>query len=56
MAPKEETIGLKELQFDRERDVPTLAKLAERNVRIGTSSWNYPGWVGKVDTDHYSAP
>ena len=27
---------------------PRLASLAERGVRIGTSSWKYPGWVGTI--------
>ena len=25
-----------------------LKKLADRGIYLGTSSWNYPGWLGQV--------
>ena len=32
-----------------------LAKLAGQNVYIGTSSWKYPGWCGRLyDRDRYT--
>lgn len=32
-----------------------LGRLAERGVYLGTSSWKYPGWVGKIyHPDRYS--
>lgn len=30
------------------RLAPKLAKLAERGVYFGTSSWKYPGWLGTI--------
>ncbi len=31
----------------------TLAKCFPSHLRLGTSSWNYPGWVGTVWDDEY---
>ncbi len=36
--------------FDRARLARALARLRDRNVWIGTSSWKYPGWCGQVYT------
>jgi uncharacterized protein YecE (DUF72 family) len=47
---------VEEIRFSAERDVPKLTALAERGVYIGTSSWNYPGWVGQVYLGDYSGP
>jgi uncharacterized protein YecE (DUF72 family) len=33
-----------------------LAKTLPPNLRLGTSSWNYPGWNGLVWDGEYSAP
>lgn len=35
-------------EFNREIHAPMMRKLADRGVYIGTSSWNYPGWLGQV--------
>lgn len=34
--------------FDRDVAAARLAWLAERGVYIGTSSWKYPGWLGRL--------
>ncbi len=35
-------------EFDPERDRATVSRLAREGVFIGTSSWKYPGWIGKL--------
>lgn len=40
--------------FERERDRQRLAALAQKNVYLGTSSWNYEGWRGQVYVGDYS--
>ena len=40
--------------FDRERDKVRLHKLAQKNIYLGTSSWNYEGWRGQVYIGDYS--
>jgi uncharacterized protein YecE (DUF72 family) len=42
------------LTFDVDRDRPKLEKLREKNIWIGTSSWKYQGWLGKVYRADYS--
>jgi uncharacterized protein YecE (DUF72 family) len=37
--------------FDRAWVAPMLARLAERGIFIGTSSWKYPGWCGALYSD-----
>ena len=40
--------------FDREQVKLKAAKLADKGVFIGTSSWKYPGWRGMIyDESHY---
>jgi uncharacterized protein YecE (DUF72 family) len=39
------------IPFERERDAPKLARLAQQNVWIGTSSYKYQGWLGSVYKD-----
>jgi len=40
--------------FDREQLAAKLQRLAAQGVFIGTSSWKYPGWLGKVyEQDRY---
>ena len=34
--------------FDRDTCATALAKLAESQVYLGTSSWKYPGWLGQL--------
>ena len=34
--------------FDRKTCAAALAKLAESQVYLGTSSWKYPGWIGQL--------
>jgi uncharacterized protein YecE (DUF72 family) len=34
--------------FDRNETGKTLARLADENIFIGTSSWKYPGWRGML--------
>jgi uncharacterized protein YecE (DUF72 family) len=34
--------------FDRDRLMPMLRELSVRGVHIGTSSWKYPGWRGRL--------
>lgn len=42
------------MSFDREKTKARLAELAERGVFLGTSSWKYPGWQGKIyDRERY---
>ena len=42
------------MAFDRDQLAATLRALAVRGVYLGTSSWKYPGWFGKVyDEDRY---
>lgn len=36
------------MAFDRETCAKALAKLAEKQVYLGTSSWKYPGWLGQL--------
>ena len=36
------------MEFRREVHVPQLHELAARGAYLGTSSWNYPGWIGQV--------
>ena len=36
------------MAFDRETCATALAKLAESQVYLGTSSWKYPGWLGQL--------
>ncbi|KAB2646451.1 MAG: DUF72 domain-containing protein [Verrucomicrobia bacterium] len=38
------------MAFDRERMKEEVARLAARNVFIGTSSWKYEGWLGSLYT------
>ena len=38
-------------EFDRDQTATRLARLAERGVWLGTSSWKYPGWRGQVYED-----
>ena len=38
------------MAFDRERMKERVARLASRNVFIGTSSWKYEGWLGQLYT------
>ena len=41
-------------QFDRDDLARRVQKLAMRGVFIGTSSWKYPGWRGKIyDSSRY---
>ncbi len=40
--------------FDREQFRKHVARLAERNVFVGTSSWKYPGWCDQIyDREKY---
>jgi uncharacterized protein YecE (DUF72 family) len=40
--------------FDRDWLAGTLGWLAERGIYLGTSSWKYPGWLGKIyDRERY---
>ncbi len=39
---------LEGLSFPVEQVREALARLAEQNVFIGTSSWKYPGWLGQL--------
>src|SRR5688572_21862764 len=40
--------------FEREQLAAKLQRLAAQGVFIGTSSWKYPGWFGKVyERDRY---
>jgi len=34
--------------FPRAALASALAKLAAENIDIGTSSWKYPGWLGRL--------
>jgi uncharacterized protein YecE (DUF72 family) len=34
--------------FDRDRLAAELARLAERHIYIGGSSWKYEGWIGQI--------
>ena len=36
------------MNFDRDKVKAAIAALAARGVFIGTSSWKYPGWFGKL--------
>jgi uncharacterized protein YecE (DUF72 family) len=38
------------MAFDRERMRVKTANLAAKGVFIGTSSWNYDGWLGQLYT------
>ena len=38
------------MAFDRERVKVKAANLAAKGVFIGTSSWKYDGWFGKLYT------
>ena len=38
------------MSFDRDQMKAAAAQLAREGVFIGTSSWKYPGWLGKVYT------
>lgn len=42
------------MAFDRERDTRRLHELAEKEIWLGTSSWNYEGWRGQVYVGDYS--
>ncbi len=44
------------MEFSHERDVPRLKVLAAKGIHIGTSSWIYEGWLGKVYRGDYSGP
>src|SRR5882672_10383588 len=42
------------MSFDRDKLAVKLRQLAAQGVFLGTSSWKYPGWLGKVyDEDRY---
>lgn len=32
-----------------------LAQLLPKNIRLGTSTWSFPGWAGIVYAEHYAA-
>jgi uncharacterized protein YecE (DUF72 family) len=44
-------------EFSIVNDAPRLARLADQGIFIGTSSWNYEGWLGQVyPVDVYAGP
>lgn len=42
--------------FDIATDPARLSKLTKSDIWLGSSSWNYEGWVGQVYTGDYSSP
>jgi len=43
------------MEFSHDRDIPRLKELATKGIHIGTSSWIYEGWLGKLYRGDYSS-
>jgi len=49
------TSGRQDKSFERGTMIPRLRQLAEDNIFVGTSSWKYEGWLGRLYTpDRYA--